>query len=67
VNPNLKNTLATAVIKGLHYKQHRRDVSFAVGGSNFDFGVTVERIKVAYHYIGEPDPPDSFSGMELPG
>jgi hypothetical protein len=56
VKPVLKHTLAAAVIKGLNDEQKRREVSFALSGTKFDFEGAVEKIKAAYRCIGEPDP-----------
>jgi hypothetical protein len=52
----LKHTLAAAVIKGLNDEQKRREVSFALSGTKFDFDGAVEKIKAAYRCIREPDP-----------
>jgi hypothetical protein len=56
VKPVLKHTLAAAVIKGLNDEQKRREVSFALSGTKFDFEGAVDKIKAAYRCIGEPDP-----------
>jgi hypothetical protein len=56
IKPVLKHTLAAAVIKGLQDEQKRREVSFALSGTKYDFDGAVEKIMAAYRCIGEPDP-----------
>jgi hypothetical protein len=56
VKPVLKHTLAAAVIKGLNDEQKRREVSFALSGTKFNFEGAIDKIKAAYRCIGEPDP-----------